>query len=164
MKSLLQEYRKLLLFLGKNRNRVSNQERKILVGRICSLEKRLVGTLMKRMLTGAITLNLSHVNPPRLRKLLLIALNRRLHIIHFLDSQNRMNIIRAKTTEEELRTKLSLLEHRRSYLSQLEKQASNRNKLSSLQMLESIHSKKDDKSLHTKKEINTVYKYHAKGI
>ncbi len=92
MGNLLIEYKKLLLLLQKDGRGMSKDTKKVIVNKVIALEKVLIKILLKRMLTGAITLNITQF-PPRIRIILQRALNRRLHIIYMLEKIKKESLM-----------------------------------------------------------------------
>ncbi|MFT4967202.1 MAG: hypothetical protein ACI9CD_000199 [Candidatus Deianiraeaceae bacterium] len=92
MGNLLIEYKKLLLLLQKDGRGISKDTKKVIVNKIIVLEKALIKILLKRMLTGAITLNITQF-PPRIRIILQRVLNRRLHIIYMLEKIKKESLM-----------------------------------------------------------------------
>lgn len=102
MNEILREYKRMLLLYKARGRSISLPQKRVLVRRIVVLERLIVRSLIKQFSTGAFQLNLSKF-PPRLRIILQRILNRRLHIIHFLERKRKEAEFERKRKENEMR-------------------------------------------------------------
>ena len=91
MNKFIDRYREMYLYLEKGRNCMSAYERKVLMRQFLRLEKLLVSRTLKRMLSGALVVDISQL-PPRFQYILRIAFQRRMHIMTQMRKLEKRNI------------------------------------------------------------------------
>lgn len=101
MNDAIARYRKMVLLLRQKSKDMPAKQRQGMVGAIISLEQKLVSALASKILTGGLDLNIAKY-PPRIRKLLQVALNRRLHIVRTLEKIRQEQVKQKEERKKEL--------------------------------------------------------------
>ena len=149
---LLLRYKELLRALQKNGRSMHPLQRQKMVRSVQKLEKHLVKNLLRKMLSGAITLNISHIEPPRLRRLLTYVFNRRMHQIHHVERVHRLHLERSQEHKNKL-SQISLNFHQKKQLSVLSRQIFN-----------DIQTNHQNHKKNIKKALTDLQNYNAERI
>ncbi|MDA0617645.1 MAG: hypothetical protein O3A66_02875 [Proteobacteria bacterium] len=101
MQKALHIYKKLLLLLRERGRSLPPPQKQALIRKILAIEQIMIQFLVGKMLTGGLDLNISKL-PPRLQRLVRLALNRRLHIIYTLEKIQQRQKKHEKEKKKEL--------------------------------------------------------------
>ena len=101
MQKALHIYKKLLLLLRERGRSLPPPQKQALIRKILAIEQIMIQFLVWKMLTGGLDLNISKL-PPRLQRLVRLALNRRLHIIYTLEKIQQRQKKHEKEKKKEL--------------------------------------------------------------